>query len=122
MLAGHVLVEGILAALVRRGIGGKGALVETSLLEALVDYQFEVLTTHLNDGGKLPRRAATDNAHAYLGAPYGVYRTADGWLALAMMPLDRLVPLLALARGGDPFTDREACPSRPDTGRASCRG
>src|SRR3546814_14701830 len=84
MLAGHVLVEGILAALVRRGIGGKGALVETSLLEALVDYQFEVLTTHLNDGGKLPRRAATDNAHAYLGAPYGVYRTADGWLALAM--------------------------------------
>src|SRR3546814_453437 len=77
MLAGHVLVEGILAALVRRGIGGKGALVETSLLEALVDYQFEVLTTHLNDRGKLPRRAATDNAHAYLGAPRSEEHTSE---------------------------------------------
>ena len=38
MLAGHLLVEGILAALVRRGISGGGATVETSLLEALVDF------------------------------------------------------------------------------------
>ena len=47
-------VQGILAALVRRGVTGKGGHVETSLLEALVDFQFEVLTTHLNDGGRLP--------------------------------------------------------------------
>ncbi|RIA43792.1 crotonobetainyl-CoA:carnitine CoA-transferase CaiB-like acyl-CoA transferase [Hephaestia caeni] len=112
MLAGHVLVEGVLAALVRRGIDGTGALVETSLLEALIDYQFEVLTTHLNDGGRLPRRAAVDNAHAYLGAPYGVYRTSDGWLALAMMPLDRLAPLLGLDLSGDPFADRDAIKAR----------
>ena len=25
-----------------------------SLIEALISFQFEVLTTHLNDGGKLP--------------------------------------------------------------------
>lgn len=107
MLAGHVLVEGILAALVRRGISGQGALVETSLLEALVDFQFEVLTTHLNDGGRPPRRAASRNAHAYLAAPYGIYRTADGWLALAMIPLDRLGPLLELDLTGDPFAERD---------------
>ena len=35
---------------------GQGGHVETSLLEALVDFQFEVLTTHLNDGRRLPRR------------------------------------------------------------------
>src|SRR3546814_17248391 len=69
MLAGHVLVEGILAALVRRGIGGKGALVETSLPQALVDYQFEVLTTHLNDGGNRPRPPAPLTSHASLRAP-----------------------------------------------------
>ncbi|WNO54091.1 CaiB/BaiF CoA transferase family protein [Stakelama saccharophila] len=113
MLAGHVLVEGLLAALVRRGRSGRGAVVATSLLEAMTDFQFEVLTTHLNDGGRLPQRAAHNNAHAYLGAPYGVYRTADGWLALAMTPLDKLAPLLALqfppeaaASGG--FAGRDA--------------
>jgi len=109
MLAGHVLVEGILAALVRRGISGDGATVETSLLEAIVDLQFEVLTTHLNDGGRPPSRAATDNAHAYLAAPYGVYRTSDGWLALAMTPLDTLEPALGLPLSGrDAFAERNA--------------
>jgi hypothetical protein len=38
----------------------------------LVDFQFEVLTTHLNDGGRLPKRANFRSAHAYLSAPYGV--------------------------------------------------
>ena len=112
MLAGHLLVEGILAALVRRGISGEGAHVATSLLEALLDFQFEVLTTYLNDGQRPPQRAQVDNAHAYLGAPYGVYRTADGFLALAMTPLDRLEPLLGipLARGAgklDAFAERD---------------
>lgn len=109
MLAGHVLVEGILAALVRRGITGEGATVETSLLEALIDLQFEVLTTHLNDGGRPPRRAGINNAHAYLAAPYGAYRTADGWLALAMTPLERLAPLLDLPIAGrGAFAERDA--------------
>ncbi len=97
MLAGHVAVEGILAALVRRGVSGEGTHVQTSLLEAVVDLQFEVLTTYLNDHGQpLPRRAAHRNAHAYLAAPYGIYATANGYLALAMTPLLRLAELLAL--------------------------
>ena len=96
MLAGNLLVQAILAGLVRRGVTGHGVHVETSLLEALVDFQFEVLTTHLNDGGRLPKKSAVRNAHAYLAAPYGVYRCADGWLALAMMPLEKLASLLDL--------------------------
>jgi CoA:oxalate CoA-transferase len=101
MLAGHILVEGVLAALVRRGITGEGAHVATSLLEALVDFQFEVLTTHLNDGGRPPQRAAVANAHAYLAAPYGLYRTADGYLALAMTPLARLVHLRGVKKNSE---------------------
>jgi len=112
MLAGHVLTEGILAALVRRGITGEGALVQTSLLEALVDLQFELLTTHLNDGNRPPARAGFRNANAYLAAPYGIYPTRDGYLALAMMPLAQLaetLPLPALAGYGaeDAFTKRD---------------
>jgi CoA:oxalate CoA-transferase len=96
MLAGHNLCEGILACLVRRGVTGQGGLVETSLIEALIDFQFEVLTTHLNDGRRPPRRSAFRNAHAYLAAPYGVYDTANGYLALAMTHLPTLGKLLDL--------------------------
>ena len=96
MFAGHFLVQGILACLVRRAKTNEGGLVETSLLEAVTDFQFEVLTTHLNDGGKLPDRSRLGNGHAYLGAPYGVYATADGYLAIAMNPLEKLADLLEL--------------------------
>lgn len=96
MLAGHTVVQGVLAALVRRGLTGKGAHLETSLLEVLVDLQFEALTTYLNDGGRPPRRAEVMSAHAYLAAPYGVYATADGFLALAMMPVEQLNALLGI--------------------------
>ncbi|MGA8216149.1 MAG: CaiB/BaiF CoA-transferase family protein [Candidatus Sulfotelmatobacter sp.] len=96
MLAGHSLCEGILAGLVRRSVTGRGGLVETSLIEALLDFQFEVITTHLNDGRRPPRRSAFRNAHAYLAAPYGVYDTANGYLALAMTHLPTLGKLLAL--------------------------
>ena len=50
MLAGHTLVEGILAAVIKRFRTGTGSHVETSLVEALLDFQFEVLTTYFNDG------------------------------------------------------------------------
>lgn len=94
LMAGSHLAQGILACLVRRGISGRGGLVEVSLLESVLDVQFEVLTTHLNDGGLAPQRSAVNNAHAYLAAPYGIYATQDGFLALAMMPVPRLGELL----------------------------
>jgi len=96
MLTGHNLCQGIVACLVRRGITGRGGLVETSLLESLIDFQFEVLTTHLNDGRRPPRRASFRNAHSYLAAPYGVYDTKNGHLALAMTDLPTLGALLGI--------------------------
>jgi CoA:oxalate CoA-transferase len=114
MLAGAHLAQGLLACLVRRGVTGEGGLVEVSLLESVLDLQFEVLTTHLNDGGLLPERSKVNNAHAYLAAPYGVYATADGHLALAMAPIPRLgeligcETLLAYDDPGSWFTERDA--------------
>jgi crotonobetainyl-CoA:carnitine CoA-transferase CaiB-like acyl-CoA transferase len=104
MMAGAHLCQGILACLVRRGITGLGGLVEVSLLESLLDFQFEVFTTHLNDGYTDPQRSAVNNAHAYLGSPYGIYQTADGYLALAMGSVTRLGELLGCAPLAD-FTD-----------------
>jgi CoA:oxalate CoA-transferase len=113
LYTGAHLVQGILACLVRRGITGEGGLVQVSLLESILDFQFEVLTTHLNDGGKLPQRSTVNNAHAYLSAPYGIYETADGYLALAMGSIPVLgellgcEPLLAYTDSATWFTHRD---------------
>ena len=96
MLAGHTLVEGILAAVIKRFRTDNGSHVETSLVEALLDFQFEVLTTYFNDGNRNPQRSSYNNAHAYLSAPYGIYKTSNGYIAIAMTPLPQLGELLDL--------------------------
>jgi len=96
MLAGHSLVEGILAGVIKRFKTNEGCHIETSLVEALLDFQFEVLTTYFNDGNRKPVRSKYNNAHAYLSAPYGIYKTKDGYVAIAMTPLPKLGELLDL--------------------------
>lgn len=119
MLAGHALCEGILAALVGRGIRGKGARIDTSLFEAMVDLQFEVLTTHLNDGKRVPTRSAVNGAHAYLGAPYGIYETSDGHLAIAMTPsLKTLAELMEIEGLSTYYDDPKALMRERDTIKA----
>ena len=107
-------VEGILSCLARRQLTGQGGHVEVSLLSSILDLQFEVVTTYLNDGHKSPQRAAYRNAHPYLAAPYGIYDTADGYIALAMGSVSDLGEIIgspAVAARTDPnewFTDRDA--------------
>lgn len=90
------LAQGVTALLVRRFRTGAGGLVETSLLEALLDLQFELLSTRLNDPTVAVRRGGRYSAHAFLPAPYGTYPTQDGHLALAMNPVPELGRLLDL--------------------------
>ncbi|MEN2488709.1 CaiB/BaiF CoA-transferase family protein [Flavobacterium sp. B11] len=94
MLAGAHLAQGILAALYRKATHNIGAQIQISMLESAFDFQFETITTYFNDGGELPVRTKTNNAHAYLGAPYGIYKTKNGYLALAMGSIPVLASLL----------------------------
>lgn len=95
MLAGAHLAQGILASLYRKAMHQTGALVQVSMLESAFDFQFETITTFYNDGGELPVRTKSNNANAYLGAPYGIYQTKNGYLALAMGAIPILAELLA---------------------------
>jgi crotonobetainyl-CoA:carnitine CoA-transferase CaiB-like acyl-CoA transferase len=107
ILCGTHFVQGILAALIRRSKTQKGALVQVSLLESIIDFQFEVITTHLADGGLLPQRSKRSGAHAYLAAPYGVYSTQDGYIALAMgdlVKVGRLIGCTSIETYTDPST------------------
>lgn len=94
IITGTHLTHGILASLLKREKTKKGALVAVSLLESTLDFQFEAITTYLNDGHQKPVRAKQGNAHAYLAAPYGIYKTKDGYIALAMGSLTNLGRIL----------------------------
>jgi crotonobetainyl-CoA:carnitine CoA-transferase CaiB-like acyl-CoA transferase len=94
MLAGAHLGQGILACLYRKALKNEGGFVQISMMESAYDFQFETITTFMNDGGSLPQRSKKNNANAYLGAPYGIYQTENGYLALAMGSIPQLGNLL----------------------------
>ncbi|MCL5247712.1 CoA transferase [Cellulophaga sp. 20_2_10] len=98
LITGTHLAHGILSSLLKRIKTNKGALVEVSLLESTLDLQFEVITGYLSDNNQKPNRAKQGNAHAYLGAPYGVYQTKDGYLSLAMGSLTNLANILNISQ------------------------
>src|ERR1043165_3923973 len=50
IMGGTHIAQGILAALFQRGITGEGALIQVSMFESILDFQFEVLTCYFNDG------------------------------------------------------------------------
>lgn len=91
---GMNLVQGILAALVRRSITGDGGLVEVDLLTSAIDLQFEQLTSFFNDLQRQPQRSEISNANVYGAAPYGIFDTAEGYISLAMTPVHVLAELL----------------------------
>ncbi len=94
LFAGQHLAQGLLAGILRAKRTGEGAHVEVDLMRSLLDAQFEVFTTYLNDGHKPPVRSSINNANAFIDAPYGIYSTKDGYLALAMIPVPRLGELI----------------------------
>lgn len=101
ILSGAHLVQGILAALIKRAKTGEGSKVSVSMLESILDFQFESITTFYHDGGAPTVRPKSNSAHAYLGAPYGVYKTENGYLALAM----GAIPFLGELLGCDELTN-----------------
>lgn len=88
-MTGYQVVIGVLSALRARDASGEGSHVEVDMLSVVMDAQVQELTTYLN-AGVVPSRGKEWSAHAWIGAPYGVYRTSDGWLTLAMCPIDVL--------------------------------
>ena len=89
IICGAHMVQGILAALIRRQKKKLGAYIELSLLASLLDFQFELFTTYFASH-QLPKRSRTSNGHSLLSAPYGIYPTTDGHIALAMVDLIKL--------------------------------
>ncbi|WP_243075817.1 CaiB/BaiF CoA-transferase family protein [Microbacterium sp. SS28] len=78
--------EAVLAALLHRERTGEGQLVTVNMLDALTTLQMQELSVHTV--GSVPQeRGAEPNAHVYIRAPYGVFATSDGYIALAFADL-----------------------------------
>lgn len=91
-----LLALGILAALFHRERTGEGQKIEVTMLQSALDLQMEPLSYYLNGGQVQP--PTTPLGSAFHPAPYGVYPTQDGYLALSLSP----VSLLREALGGVP--------------------
>jgi crotonobetainyl-CoA:carnitine CoA-transferase CaiB-like acyl-CoA transferase len=95
---------GVVAALQARERTGKGTLVESNLLNAALDLQIEPFTYYLNKGPLWPRTNPPTGSRFH-PAPYGIYRTLDGWIAVSLTPTEKLAAALSqptLARFSHP--------------------
>lgn len=103
---------GVVSALLARQHTGRGALVESNLLNAALDLQIEPFTYYLNKG-PLWARTEPPLGSRFHPAPYGIYRTADGWIAISLTPTSQMAaaldypPLAAFDDPKDPMLRRE---------------
>ena len=74
---------GVVAALLRRERTGLGCKVDSNLLSAGLDLQIEPVNYHLN-GAKLYDRSESGISSRFHQAPYGVFKTSNGWLTLSL--------------------------------------
>ena len=87
--------EGALAGLLHRERTGEGQLVTVNMLDSAIAVQMQELSV-FTVGGVPQHRGEEAHGHTYIRAPYGVFATADGYLALAMPSLRALGELLGL--------------------------
>lgn len=86
-------VYAILAALYYREKTGIGQEIQTNLLSSAISFQMQDFFTIQNLGINF-ERPDSGIAHPGNGAPFGAYKTSDGYIAIAMNPFDTLVKAL----------------------------
>jgi crotonobetainyl-CoA:carnitine CoA-transferase CaiB-like acyl-CoA transferase len=90
-----LLAFSAMVALFHRARTGEGQRVDVSLFDTAVALQCQELAAFMNLDRRFDRSEAGIGG-AWLSAPFGIYRTADGWLALAMTSLPVIGELLDL--------------------------
>lgn len=96
-ITAYTAFEGALAALFHRERTGEGQKVEVNMLDAITTIQMQELSV-FTVGKKAQTRTVEPHAHSYIRAPYGVFKTKDSYITIAMANLKKLGELI-----GEPF-------------------
>jgi crotonobetainyl-CoA:carnitine CoA-transferase CaiB-like acyl-CoA transferase len=97
-------VYAILAALYYREKSGKGQEIKTNLLSSAIAFQMQDYFTIHNMGVQF-ERPESGIAHPGNPAPFGTYKTKDGYIAIAMNSFEKLIEALgdiSLIKYNDP--------------------
>jgi crotonobetainyl-CoA:carnitine CoA-transferase CaiB-like acyl-CoA transferase len=89
------IVGAILAAVYERDRTGKGQRIDINLLNSVMSLATQEITLYLNTGNE-PQRSAAGIGHPCVGAPMGVYKTLDGYIVVAMMPMGKIAELVGI--------------------------
>ena len=92
LLGGIYSVMSVLAALYKRGSSGKGAKVETSLLNSLIFMQKVIFQAYFSSK-EVP---GLQGRRHHLFPTYGVFDTKDGYITLCPIKHDKLIGLVGL--------------------------
>jgi crotonobetainyl-CoA:carnitine CoA-transferase CaiB-like acyl-CoA transferase len=95
LTASFHIVSAILAAVYHRNRTGEGQRIDINLLNSMLTLATQEITLYFNTGSE-PERSATGIGHPCVGAPMGVYRTRDGYIVVAMMPLGKIAELVGI--------------------------
>jgi crotonobetainyl-CoA:carnitine CoA-transferase CaiB-like acyl-CoA transferase len=95
LTAGLHIVIGVLMALYERTHSGRGQRIDVNLLNSMMHHTTQELTLYLNTLRE-PQRSAAGVGHPYVGAPMGVYKTKDGYISIAMMPVGKIASLVGI--------------------------
>jgi crotonobetainyl-CoA:carnitine CoA-transferase CaiB-like acyl-CoA transferase len=90
------IVGAILAALYERSRSGHGQRIDINLLDSMLSLSTQEVTLYLNTG-EPPRRSSAGIGHPSVGAPMGIYKTRDGYIAVAMMPIGKIAELVGVS-------------------------
>lgn len=87
MYSSMLLTVGVLSALISAKETGKGQRVEINLLNSGIHMQSQEIAYYLNTGNK-PQRPKHYSGHFLQEAPYGIYKTRNGWMSFATNMVD----------------------------------
>lgn len=97
LLTSLFIVQSILAAIYSRSVTGKGQKIEANLLNSAVGFHVQEITAFLHKGEN-PERSESGIPNPWLGAPYGLYDTSDGYVAVGMSSVRKVAKVIGLKK------------------------
>jgi crotonobetainyl-CoA:carnitine CoA-transferase CaiB-like acyl-CoA transferase len=95
LLTSLFIVQSVLAAIYSRSISGKGQKIEANLLNSIVGFHVQEVTAFLHKGEN-PERSESGIPNPWIGAPYGLYDTSNGYIAIGMSSVRKVANVIGL--------------------------